>query len=137
MTARVFTITHGDFATWQLRARENNYPLARMDRPDSRWGRAPLRLLAQAYEVDSDVWDWLRAHGTNRPSPSGTNLAETERTTVAIKLRIEPADAKALRALAATDGTTVSAMVAGLVAAEKVRREIRETRAELRSAGKS
>lgn len=120
MADPTFTITHGDFATWQLRARENNYPLARMDLPHSRWGRAPLRLLTAAYPSDSDVWVWLREHGAARTSlTSGPSTPEGERGNVQIKLRVEKVVAARMKSIAAARGVTVSGLVTDLVARAK------------------
>jgi hypothetical protein len=50
-----------------------------------------------------------------RPKASGRNIPEAERHTVAVKLRLPPDEAAALRELAAAAQVTVSELVVALM----------------------
>lgn len=67
--------------------------------------------------------DWAGyAHASGDPrrrSRVGTSIPESERDRVQVKLSLDEDDARALRELAAERDTTVSALVAALVSAER------------------
>lgn len=62
------------------------------------------------------------------PKASGANIPESQRHTVQVKLRLDPAVADILRALAEHTGENVSATVARLVTAEAARAKRRAKR---------
>lgn len=116
--AAVYEIHHGDWAGWTLADLGPRRKIQARSYPHHAWRPAPLRLLTRSYPVDDPVWDWLRAHGAVRQSPSGpsgTTQPEAERHTVQVLLRLVPEDRDRLRALAEAEGVTVSGWVAEAV----------------------
>ena len=97
--------------------RIDNGQLEQRSAGERRW-RPCSRSSLLAFEVDSPLWDWLRSHGITRPSPSG-EVKESERGTVAVKLRLEPPDADRLTDLAEAEGTTKSGLVTKWIRAHK------------------
>lgn len=82
---------------------------------DLPWEPAPLRELARAYAVGEGPWPWLRERGIRRPTPSGTQTGEADRSRQQIKLRLSVDDRAALYALAARWGCSLSEAVARAV----------------------
>ena len=80
------------------------------------WLPATTRAL-RALPADSDEATWLRAQGVDRWR-SGSSVAEAERTTDRIVLRLSPPVAAELRRRAAAGGLTVAAVVSALVMAK-------------------
>jgi hypothetical protein len=66
------------------------------------------------FGVDSPLWDWLRSHGITRASPSGY-IAEEDRNTVQVKLRLLPEIASQLTELATASNIAKSELVASWV----------------------
>lgn len=90
------------------------------------WQYVPPRQLL-AYEKDSDVWQWLRAHGVKRPSPpskSGPSKHRADRDGVSVEVRLTGPAVGALDRLVDRYGTKVAAVSAAVVAHDK---EIRKT----------
>lgn len=67
-----------------------------------------------ALPVASEAWQWLRAHGIARPSPSGPRppgRPGAERATRVVSLRMTPEQGEELRRRADTAGETLSGYV--------------------------
>lgn len=83
--------------------------------PSLPWQPAPLRELARAYAVGEGPWPWLRERGIRRPTPSGTQTGEADRSRQQVKLRLSVDDRAELDALAARWGCSLSEAVARAV----------------------
>ena len=85
-------------------------------KPDERaWVPATRSQLARDYPADHVVWIELRRHGLRRPSPSGPRPPDAVRNRRLYTLRLLPADAARVDAMAERLGLCRSALVVRLV----------------------
>ena len=112
------TIAGGDYDGWTVHVVAGHVQAQTGTPRRGKPLRGLVRDLTRAYPAGAPVWAWLRAQGVTRVSTTSgpsSPTAEAQRGTVAVKLRLAPDVAKALRELAAARRTTVSALVSGLV----------------------
>lgn len=114
MTDDVHVIRTGQRRGCMLRIRDR-VPEIRGPLAGLPWQPAPLRELARAYAVGEGPWPWLRERGIRRPTPSGTQTGEADRSRQQVKLRLSVDDRAALDALAARWGCSLSEAVARAV----------------------
>jgi hypothetical protein len=78
---------------------------------DDAWATCSLQQLRATAPASSSLWEWLKANGIKRPSPSGPSGADANRTTVAVYVRLPPEDAESLKAIAANMGIGVGQLI--------------------------
>jgi hypothetical protein len=111
-------MTDGDEAVFpgigRIRIR-SDHSTRRVEQHSAAGWRSMTRAQLLALPVDGPEWEWLRAAGMRRPSPSGPSGPTTpaaRRSTVQVSLRLARDDAARLRQIAAERGSTVSGLVA-------------------------
>ena len=102
-------------------------PQGGVTRREADHARYPWRAVTQAelrrLPVASDEWQWLRAQGVRRPSPSGPSgvVAEADRLGTRMTLRLDSATTAALDALARRWGLVRSQVIARAILAAELR----------------